>query len=44
MGLENLLLAGCKSSKNLVNGTLKNVKERKIEENNEVLDQVKILI
>ena len=38
MGLELLLLAEPKSSNNFVNGTLKNVKERKIEEKNEVLD------
>ena len=38
MGLEHLLLAERKSSKNFVNGTLKNVKKRKIEEKNEVLD------
>ena len=38
MGIEHLLLAERKSSKNFVNGTLKNVKERKIEEKNEVLD------
>ena len=38
MDLKHLLLAERKSSKNFVNGTLKNVKERKIEEMNEVLD------
>ena len=38
MGLEHLLLAERKSSNNFVNGTLRNVKERKIEEKNEVLD------
>ena len=38
IGLEHLLLAERKSSKNFVNGTLNNVKERKIEEKNEVLD------
>ena len=38
MGLEHLLLAEPKSSKNFVNWTLKNIKERKIEEKNEVLD------
>ena len=38
MGLEHLLLAERKSSNNFVNGTLKNVKQRKIEERYEVLD------
>ena len=38
MGLEHLLLAERKSSKSFVNGTLKNVKEKKIEEKNEVLE------
>ena len=38
MGLEHLLLAERKSSKNFVNGTMKNVKQRKIEERYEVLD------
>ena len=42
-GLEHLLLAERKSSKNFVNGALKNVKERKIEEKNEVLDVSKDL-
>ena len=38
MDLEHLLLAERKSSKSFVNGTLKNVKEKKIEEKNEVLE------
>ena len=38
MGLEHLLLAERKSSKNFVNGTLKEVKERKIKKKTEVLD------
>ena len=38
MGLEHLLLAERKSSKNFVNGTLKEVKEKKIKKKIEVLD------